>query len=593
MRIGLARLLLSEPELLIMDEPTNHLDASARRWLGDYVGGYDGTVLVVSHDAEFVRRAAESIAEVAGGRLQLYKSCSFDKFLTERDERQARVVATVEAQERERKRMQGFIDRMGAKASKATQAKDREGKLRKLAVEQEAMKALLVGEQRKPALTLARPPACGMAPLTLRGANIRHPLGSVDIISGAQLEVLKGMRLILRGPNGAGKSTILKALAGKIPVGAGQRLEDDRLELGFFAQDLAQDLPQDMAACEYVADTVRSADSSITDESCRTIMGSLGLIGEKATRLIGSLSGGEKARVALATFCLTPCNVILLDEPTNHLDVDAVAALLEAIGKYEGAVVVVSHDRAFCEAIEATHVGYVADGKISVAERTLRETDFSEEDRGVVNVVAAEESGSSTDFSSTLPEPSTAAPAPTRPQKPKRDPEAVKLAAEAAKLAAATAKVAVDAAIAEAKAASLDNALTPPPPPPPKPKPAPPAAPQAPSQRELAKGIAASAAADAAKRAASKKEKKVKVSKKERAEYETIEAEVEALEVACAEAEAAFEEAKSKTAKKSVTQQMALADAAQCARKAADEKLERYLELEELISKADAQSVLA
>ena len=592
MRIGLARLLLSEPELLIMDEPTNHLDASARRWLGDYVGGYDGTVLVVSHDAEFVRRAAESIAEVAGGRLQLYKSCSFDKFLTERDERQARVVATVEAQERERKRMQGFIDRMGAKASKATQAKDREGKLRKLAVEQEAMKALLIGEQRKPALTLARPPACGMAPLTLRSANIRHPLGSVDIISGAQLEVLKGMRLILRGPNGAGKSTILKALAGKIPVGAGQRLEDDRLELGFFAQDLAQDLPQDMAACEYVADTVRSADPSITDESCRTIMGSLGLIGEKATRLIGSLSGGEKARVALATFCLTPCNVILLDEPTNHLDVDAVAALLEAIGKYEGAVVVVSHDRAFCEAIEATHVGYVADGKISVAERTLRETDFSEEDRGVVNVVAAEESGSSTDFSSTLPEPSTAAPAPTRPQKPKRDPEAVKLAAEAAKLAAATAKVAVDAAIAEAKAASLDNALAPPPPPPPKPKPAPPAAPQAPSQRELAKGIAASAAAGAAKRAALKKEKKVKVSKKERAEYETIEAEVEALEVACAEAEAAFEEAKSKTAKKSVTQQMAMADAAQCARKAADEKLERYLELEELISKADAQSVL-
>merc|ERR1740133_977938 len=168
-----------------------------------------------------------------------------------------------------------------------------------------------------------------------------------------------------------------------------------------------------MAACEYVADTVRSADSSITDESCRTIMGSLGLIGEKATRLIGSLSGGEKARVALATFCVTPWNFILLDEPTNHLDVYAVAALLEAIGKYEGAVVVVSHDRAFCEAIEATHVGYVADGKISVAERTLRETDFSEEDRGVVNVVAAEESSSSA--TSTLPEPSSAAPAPTRP----------------------------------------------------------------------------------------------------------------------------------------------------------------------------------
>ena len=120
-------------------------------------------------------------------------------------------------------------------------------------------------------------------------------------------------------------------------------------------------------------------------------MGTLGLIGDKAMRPIGSLSGGEKARVALATFCLTPCNVILLDEPTNHLDVEAIDALLVAISKYTGAVVVVSHDRAFCEAIEATHVGYVANGQIDVEERTLRESDFSEADRGVVNVDVAEE----------------------------------------------------------------------------------------------------------------------------------------------------------------------------------------------------------
>jgi len=390
MRIGLARLLLSEPELLIMDEPTNHLDASARRWLGNYVGEYDGTVLVVSHDAEFVRRAADSIAEVAGGRLELYKSMSFDKYLTEREERQARIRSTIEAQERERKRMQDFIDRMGAKASKASQAADRKGKLEKLAIKQAAAQALLIGEQRKPVLTLAKPPSCGMAPLALRKANIRHPLGKQDIITEANLEVLKGMRLILRGPNGAGKSTILKALSGTIKLEKpSMRFEDERLKLGVFAQDLAQDLPQDMGACEYVAQTVRVADPSITEEKCRTIMGSLGLVGEKALRQIRDLSGGEKARVALATFCLSPYNVILLDEPTNHLDVEAIAALLDAIGRYEGAVVVVSHDRAFCETIAATHVGYVANGKILVEERGLRESDFSEEDRGVVNVAAA------------------------------------------------------------------------------------------------------------------------------------------------------------------------------------------------------------
>ena len=385
MRIGLARLLLSEPELLVMDEPTNHLDASARRWLGEYVGAYEGTVLVVSHDQEFVTAAADSIAEVAGGRLELYKGVSYTKWETERDERQLRAIATVEAQERERKRMQDFIYKMGAKASKAKQAKDRQGKLDKLEKQMAASKALVVGEQRKPHLTLAPAPSCGLLPLALCGADIRHPEGVKDIISGANLEITKGMRLILRGPNGAGKSTILKALAGGLSLKPGQRHEDDRLRLGVFAQDLAQALPQDSCAVDYVAETVRVQDQSITAEQCRTIMGTLGLVGEKATRLIGQLSGGEKARVALATFCLTPCNVILLDEPTNHLDVEAVAALLDAVNKYEGAVVVVSHDRAFCEAVDATHVGYVANGEVKVEERLLRDSDFSEEDKGVSN----------------------------------------------------------------------------------------------------------------------------------------------------------------------------------------------------------------
>ena len=191
-------------------------------------------------------------------------------------------------------------------------------------------------------------------------------LGLVSVSSRFRLG---GLRIILRGPNGAGKSTLLKALSGSLPVQAGSRPTDERLRLGVFAQDLAQELPQKELALTYVAAQVREFDPSVTEERCRSVMGSLGLVGEKSIRRIGSLSGGEKARVALATFCLTPYNVLLLDEPTNHLDVDAIAALLDALETYEGAIVVISHDRPFCEALRATHVGYVCGGTSVVEVR--------------------------------------------------------------------------------------------------------------------------------------------------------------------------------------------------------------------------------
>ena len=385
MRIGLARLLLSDPGLLLLDEPTNHLDAAARNWLGDYVAGYSGTVLVVSHDEPFVAAAAESIAEVSGGRIELYKSTSLGQFRTDRVERQQRLRSALESHEREAARLQEFIDRWGASATKARQAKDRQGKLEKLQLEMDAARALVVGPARRPKLVLAPPPACGEPPLRLRGASLRHAEGEKDILSGVDFRVGKRMRLLLRGPNGAGKSTILKALSGTLRPTAGEVEADDRLSLGVFAQDLAQELPRTEVACDHVAAAVRERDPTITDERCRTVMGALGLAGEKATRRISQLSGGEKARVALATFCLTPCNVLLLDEPTNHLDRESIAALLDAMDEYEGALVVVSHDRAFCEAIRATHVGYVADGAVSVEERDLRDSDFSTADSGVSN----------------------------------------------------------------------------------------------------------------------------------------------------------------------------------------------------------------
>ena len=640
MRIGLARLLLSEPEILIMDEPTNHLDASARRWLADYISEYVGTVLVVSHDEAFVKVACNSIADVDGGRLQLYQSVPFDRYLAVREERRKNAFAIVEKQKKEEQRLLAVVSKWEnvdrSKAAAALKALD------KLWPEMEKAEALLVSKKRPPKLTLAKPPPCGIRPLALEAADIAHAVGAATILRNVGLEVRRGERIILRGPNGAGKSTLLKALSGSLPLAAGTRWEDERLRLGVFAQDLAQELPQGELALDYVASSVREFDPTITEERCRTIMGSLGLVGEKGTRRIGSLSGGEKARVALATFCLTPYNVLLLDEPTNHLDVDAIAALLDAIEGYEGSIVVISHDRAFCEALRATHVGYVCGGSCEIEERELRDSDFSEADRGVRNLGVAAGEAAAGEIAAGMPGGGAATgpppPPPISPEEAKAQREAQRSAQKVAKSAPRKAER-LEASIAEAEAAlgeldaemlragadvgrlgelaeertavqakvdswyaeldeieaqrlraaqMLEDAMSigfrealPPPPAPPPPSPPP----AAPSKKELAKAIKAQTTKEKEQRQATKQ---VKVSKKDREEYATIEAEVEELEIAAAEAHRKMEEGNAAKPRLPMNDLLALADAASASRRAADKRMERYIELEELMAKADA-----
>lgn len=388
MRIALARLLLSEPDLLILDEPTNHLDKGAKDWLGGYLSAYSGTLLLVSHDTNILRTAVSSIAEVRHGRIELYKSRSYDQWLIERDERVKVAQAAFEANQKEIARLQSFVDRFGAKTMGASMAQSRLKTIEKL--ENNGPQAPVLGNGPVAALKLPTPPRGSKLLMALKKVTLKWPVKESDsetsslpvdrppIISNCDITIERGMRIVVRGPNGAGKSTLISALAGSLSPASGARELGDGLSLGVFTQDLAQDLDQEALAVDVVTRMVRVTDPSLSDERARNVLGTLGLTGEKAVRKVGHLSGGEKARVALASFVLTPHNLLLLDEPSNHLDQTTLKVLTAALRKFEGAIVVISHDKEFLTQLEPTHVVLVRGGTVRVEERGLRESDWED-----------------------------------------------------------------------------------------------------------------------------------------------------------------------------------------------------------------------
>jgi len=217
-------------------------------------------------------------------------------------------------------------------------------------------------------------------------------------LTNVDLAITRGMKLLLRGPNGAGKSTLLAALRGNAPhmLMEGTRIENDRLKLGVFTQDLAQELDAEARAVDLVTAYARGGvdgDMSITDQAARDVMGRLNLGGDKPLRQIKALSGGEKARVALSMFALKASNLLMLDEPSNHLDVGCIEALAIALSQWgdkDGGVVVISHDRAFCEEVGFTHVGTVSNGKLVLEQRSLRDSDWEEYDINAANAKFAD-----------------------------------------------------------------------------------------------------------------------------------------------------------------------------------------------------------
>lgn len=257
----------------------------------------------------------------------------------------------------------------------------------------------------RPELILPPPPkTIGEDLLTIENADIGYE--GTPLLFDISLKIKRGMKLILRGPNGAGKSTLMTALRGKLEPINGERIENEKLRLGVFTQDLAQELDTSARAIDLALAHARDGpfgDPSISDQKARSVMGRLGLGGEKPLRLIGSLSGGEKARVALSMFALKASNTLMLDEPSNHLDVECIDALSHALsnwGDKHGAIVVVSHDRPFCDAVEFTHVGTVKDGKLTLEERNLDDRDWEQYDiNGSATAVSIEGSDSEAEAS--------------------------------------------------------------------------------------------------------------------------------------------------------------------------------------------------
>lgn len=388
MRIGLARLLLSEPTLLLLDEPSNHLDSSARNWLGSYLAAFDGSLVLVSHDISLLEASVNNIAEVVSGTVLTYASCSYNKYLEEKEFRAKSATAEYERNKAEAAILQAYVDKWGASATKAKSAQSRVKMIEKMKRDGKLTPpaAAVVEKRAKPSLSLPKPPkSMGEVLLSLEGADVGYE-GEQPLLKNVNFELKRGMKLILRGPNGAGKSTLMTALRGTLELMNGERVENEKLRLGYFTQDLAQQLDPKARAVDLVTAYAREGshgDITVSDEDARGVMGRLGLTADKPLRKISELSGGEKARVALSMFALKASNVYMLDEPSNHLDVECIEALSDALSSWggkDGAIIVVSHDRSFCDSVGFNTVGTVVDGQLTIEQRDLNDNDWKRYD---------------------------------------------------------------------------------------------------------------------------------------------------------------------------------------------------------------------
>ncbi len=337
MRIALARLLLAEPELLLLDEPTNHLDLHARAWLARRLAAHKGALVLVSHDRFVLDRCIDGIVELQHAGLQHFPG-SFGRYLEEREQRMDLLRSTAAKQQEREAKLERFVERFGAKANKAKQAKSKSKALEKL----KAQRVTVIEDDAAPRLRFIAAKPRGAKLLSLRDASAGWDR---PLFEGLELDLHRGERWVLLGANGTGKSTLLRALGGLHPLMTGTRTLDRGLRIGVFGQDQALELPAEARAVDLVLEDAPFC----TQTRARSLLGALGLQGDQALQPVGTLSGGEKARVSLARLAARELDLLLLDEPNNHLDVVTVGVLTEALAQFVGGIVFVSHDRWFIE----------------------------------------------------------------------------------------------------------------------------------------------------------------------------------------------------------------------------------------------------
>ncbi|MBB1088555.1 ABC-F family ATP-binding cassette domain-containing protein [Lysobacter sp. SG-8] len=363
-RLNLARALMTPSDLLLLDEPTNHLDLDAVLWLEQWLLKYPGTLLLISHDREFLDGLSTHTLHLHDSRAKLYTG-DYTAFERQRAEHLRQQQIAFEKEQAEREHLQRFIDRFKAKASKAKQAQSRVKRLEKLA----GTEAVRV--ERSLRIDLPVPDKLPHALLRLTDADCGYALAGGDtarILEGVGFILEAGDRVALLGPNGAGKSTLVKSLVGELPLLAGERSGHPDLRIGYFAQHTVESLHEGRSPIDHLGDIA----PGVATQTLRDFLGKWNFPGNRAFEPVDGFSGGERARLALALIAWRKPNVLLLDEPTNHLDLDMREALAEALADFDGAIVLVSHDRHLIGLVCDTF-WRVADGKAQAFDGDLDE----------------------------------------------------------------------------------------------------------------------------------------------------------------------------------------------------------------------------
>jgi ATP-binding cassette, subfamily F, member 3 len=351
MRAHLARLLVDEPDLLLLDEPTNHLDLETVVWLQKYLQTYAGALLLISHDRAFLNALVTRIVELDRQRLSSYAG-NYDDFVVQKEARRSQQLAAYKNQQRRIEQLQTFIDRFGAKNTKASQAQSKRKEI-------ERMERVEAPENEAAPIHFRFPQPARSGARVIKLSQISHAYGETKVYADLNLEIERGQKTVLVGPNGAGKSTLLKLVAGVLPVQSGRRELGYNVELGYFSQHRVEmfDLRRSVLA---EASDIRTP---VSEQTVRSQLGAFLFSGDDVFKPVSVLSGGEKSRLALAKLLLDPPNFLVMDEPTTHLDMRSIEALIFALSQYAGTLVFVSHDVHFIRSI-ANSVLHVSQGQI-------------------------------------------------------------------------------------------------------------------------------------------------------------------------------------------------------------------------------------